>query len=251
MSFEIREAAAHQVSLTSAILLYGASRQYSSSRYADFATMHPVQTNDSGAAVIGAGQPLDQRSLLALTMELSGHARIRHGLLSPDILSLGMNHVMWWVPPATRSVFFSTRGKDTVGERSGKTPHPGLIFLAQDRGLSIFAVKGKDRPVANTALYHAPYFNVWDTAKVCTGSTPLPEESIVGTMQAWQSGFFGSNFSHTNHAKVVRYEGGAHAFWTDMLDGTFKTFPTKVLVLRRKETVGKLIEQIEAGPRDE
>jgi hypothetical protein len=45
----------------------------------------------------------------------------------------------------------------------------------------------------------------------------------------------------------VCYDGGAHRFWTDLLDGKFKTFPTKTLVLRRKETVGALIEQIESG----
>jgi PRTRC genetic system protein B len=184
---------------------------------------------------------------MKLTMALSGHNRVRHGLLPHEVLSIGLSHVMWWMPPTTRTVFFDTHGENTVGKRSGKTPHPGLIFLVKDRSLSIFAVKGKTRPVASTRLYHAPYFNVWDNAKVCTGSTPLPEDAVIDTMRVWEEGFFRSNFSHTNHTKSVCYDGGAHRFWTDLLDGKFKTFPTKTLVLRRKETVGALIEQIESG----
>lgn len=247
MSFSIREESPHQVDVSSAILIYGASAPYRSGGSADFATKHPVLTKEGGVIEIGAGEPLDQHGVLELTMQLSGHSCIRHGLLPPNILSIGLNHVAWHVPPTTRTVFFKTTGEGTVGTRSGRTPHPGLVFLAINRCLFLFAVKGGERPDAKTPLYVAPYLNCWESGQVCTGSTPLPDESVIATMKAWEDGFFLSNFSHTNHQRTVRYEGGAHKFWSDMLDGKFRAFPQKVLVLRRKQTVGSLIERIEAG----
>lgn len=251
MSYQISEAAPHEVTLGAAILLYGAKSEHSSGLRPDFATVHPVERDGDGAARIGPGRPVDKRAVLDMAMGLAGRARIRHGLLPATVLSLGMDYVLWWIPPACRTVFFDAKGEGEVGKRAGKTPHPGLVFLARERRLYAFAVKGRERPEAGAALHHAPYFNVWRSGEVCTGSTPLPEDSIVATMKAWEDGFFGSNFSHTNHERSVKYPGGAHAFWTDMLDGRHRTFPASALVRRGKETLGGLIEQIEGGAVDE
>lgn len=247
MSYEIREQVPHQVQLSAAILLYGKAQPYSSSLRADFATVHPVTTLDDGRPVIGAGAPIDQRNLAALAHDLAGRTRMGHGLLPPEVLSIGNDHIVWWLPPTRRAVFFQCDGKDQVGTRSGGVPTPGLVFVARSRQLFAYAVKGAARPEAGTALFHAPFLNIWASGQVCTGSTPLPDENVVATMKRWTDGFFGSSFTHTNHPRSVRFEGGAHAFWTAMLDGQFKTFPEKVLVRRAKESVGSLIGRIEEG----
>ena len=45
--------------------------------------------------------------------------------------------------------------------------------------------------------------------------------------------------------KLLRYRGGAYAFWRDMLDGAFTRFPERVLV-DAKTTLGQLLGEPEA-----
>ena len=46
-------------------------------------------------------------------------------------------------------------------------------------------------------------------------------------INAWNAAFLRSFFTHPNSkGKLVRYRGGAYAFWRDMLDGKFKPFPS-------------------------
>ena len=48
-------------------------------------------------------------------------------------------------------------------------------------------------------------------------------------MSHWERNFWASAFTQPNHAKVVNYKGGLHAFSNDLLDGKFRKFPERVL----------------------
>jgi PRTRC genetic system protein B len=247
MSFEISGAEAPSARLTGAILLYGASFHQAS-----YATVHPVeQAGPSAPPVIRPGRPVTQEALRGLAAGLVQANRRRNGLLPPEVLAVGDRFVVWWAPPAARSVYFDCRDTaKSIGQRSGKAWHPGLVFAALDRSLRVYAVTGGGRPDETTRLYNAPYFNTYRDGAVCTGSMPLPDASVAESIAEWVRGFFGSNFSHTNHERTVRYRGGAHAFWKAMLDGKFAQFPEAVLVpCQAHKTVAALIAAMDAAER--
>lgn len=247
MTFSINEETPPCADITHALLLYGGKDSlYSSMLSAKYATLHRVNIASSGEKTVHAGEPLDHCNLMTFAAALAGHARIGFGLLPPEVLSVGINHVMWWLPPSRRSVFFTTHD-EIIGERSGVTPQPGLVFLTHSRRLWVYAVAGTERPGNDTLLHHAPYLNVWVSGEVCVGNTPLPGASIVSTIHAWEDGFFGSNFSHTNHDKVVKYRGGALRLWKALLDGKHDAFPEKALRKHHIGTLGRLVEVIERG----
>lgn len=243
MSFSIHHETAAPMNLNRAILLYG-SKYGGGSAYA---TVHDVALGPDKAPVIRPGSALSRDALAKIVSELSQHARRRHGLLPANALAVGSELVMWWVPPAYRTFYFQSGDKDGIGQRVGKGFHPGLIFVAGGHSMWVFAVKGHERPQQDTPLFHAPMMNIYDDGKLCTGSMPLPNESTAVSIAAWTEAFFASAFTHPNHPKALKYKGGLHAFWRDMLDGKFDSFPEQVLLPMDGATVGKLADRIEGG----
>lgn len=247
MSFEVHDLDAQSVKLQSAILLYGSTKTYGNLRYA---TIHPVDSAGRDAPpVIRAGRPLDGRSLQSVCADLMESARVRSGVLPATVLSVGLEHVVWWSPPGRRTYFFNTSvaddGRVYVGQRNGMALTPGLVFVAKRQQMMVFAVQGDERPDADTRLCHAPLMNVYEDGKVCTGSMPLPDTTVAASIAKWEEAFWNSNFTHPNHAKPVSYTGGLHAFSLALLDGRFRKFPQRVLRPIKGLTLGTLVDQLD------
>lgn len=230
----------HDVTLSRALLLYAGVNG------AHYATVHAVaEEPKTGRPVIGAGRPLDRRALVDALIQLDRNAAPKAEFLSSNVLGVTSAAITWWCPPASRRVFFDC---PKVGKRSAVVPHPGLVFQASAQGFCVFAVKGTDRPVEGTALFEPPYFNTWDKGRICIGSANVPRRIEVSAIKGWEDGFFNSAFTHPNAGgKRVTYRGGFHAFWTDMLDGKFQTFPARVLVRMNELTAGALVNGRNGG----
>ncbi|AOZ04219.1 hypothetical protein BKK81_33015 (plasmid) [Cupriavidus sp. USMAHM13] len=214
----------HDVALQGAILLYGP--QPGSFTYA---TAHTILTDgQSQRPVIGAGVPLNRRALIHAVKGLAAEALPKGEFLTPNVLSIGVEAVTWWCPPAVRRVFFDCK---ELGKRSAVVPHPGLVFQAGVRGFRVFSLQEDGRPLPGSALYEPPYFNTWDQGQICIGSAQVPKQIDVASVPGWEEAFFSSAFTHPNAGgKRVEYERGAFAFWQDMLDGVFPTYPKEVLI---------------------
>lgn len=247
--FGVSDNNAAGVQLQQAILLYGATSHSGSISYA---TIHPVDTAEGDASpVIRAGRPVDKVALREVVAGLLDASRVRSGVLPDNILSIGPDFVVWWERPCERTYYFDCRrgpeGSDaaSVGKRAGKGFVPGLVFVAKNQSMMVFAVKGSERPTLDTPLFHAPLMNVWVDGRVCTGSMPLPDSTMAESVATWSRSFWESNFSHPNHAKVVKYKGGIHAFTNDLLDGKFKKFPDRILQPIKGRTLGGLVDQLD------
>ena len=244
MSFELHDNSSEST-LNTAVLLYGGK-----SGGATFATIHPVLVNEDSAPVIGAGRPFDEKALKQLAFDLVSTMQVKSGILPSNVLSVGGNHIMWWSPPSRRTYFFNTRSNSenegvSVGKRCGEAFAPGLIFLVNDGGMSLFAVKGKARPDATTPLFHAPFMNVYESGELCTGSMKKPNSTLADSIAEWEQSFWDAAFSHPNHAKAVNYKGGLHALSIDLLDGKFSKFPSSVL-RSTKKTLQNVVDEIDA-----
>lgn len=216
--------------LQASVMLYG------NNNGASFATAHSVAFDDNGAPILLEGHPLTMdilNGMLAAVSKGAESKRAFNGYLPENTLAVGVGSIIWWLPSSDRSVSFACND-ELIGNSSGKTPHPSLVFGVSSNGdWSVFAIKGNKRPTPDTSLWQAPYFNVWSSGKICIGSTRVPSGATTEQIEGWNKSFFASNFSHPNvHApqKLVNHKGGSYQFWRDMLDGSFKKFPERVLV---------------------
>ncbi len=226
---------AEAVNLKHAILLYET-----------FATVHDVELKGGKQPVIKPGELATKEGLISALRALLPETERGTGLLAENILATGVDHMVWWVKPATREVWFSC--KDIGGERHAPVPNPGLVMVVSKSGWHVFAVKGKDRPTPETELFQVPYFNVWAGGKICTGTARTPQGADAKKPKAWEDAFFQSFFTHPNiHApqKLVA-KGGAFKFWKDMLDGRYQRFPEGMLVAT-KQTMQSMYNTLVMG----
>ncbi len=202
------------------------------------ATVHQVEDVD-GEPVILAGQAMTPRAAIRLARALV--KGIAHGGFLPEtVLYMDGDLLLWWVPPARRHIMFRAPELGAP-ERGDVVPHPGLIFAASSSMWKVWAVKGKARPTLQTALCKAPYFNVWEGGDICRGNVQVPDGTTAEKIDAWNAAFLQSFFTHPNGKdKLMHYRGGAYAFWRNMLDGRFKTFPERVLI-DTQTTLGQLL----------
>lgn len=212
------------------------------------ATVHEV-LNVDGAPVIGVGRAMTAhaaRELSAALLQRAAHG----GFLPETVLYLHGDLLLWWVPPARRHIAFRVDCDHADGfggsERGEVVPQPGLIVAASSRTWRVWAVKGRRRPTPQTPLWQAPYFNVDAQGRICQGNAPVPEGTTIEKIACWNDAFLRSYFTHPNVAgKLLRYRGGAYAFWRDMLDGRFTRFPERVLV-DVGTTLGAMLDKPEA-----
>jgi PRTRC genetic system protein B len=230
--FQIRTQSDGILRLDQAVLIYrGASDRA-------LATVHPIEEID-GEPVIMAGRAMTPRAAIQLACALS--KTVAHGGFLPEtVLYMDGDVLLWWLPPARRRVAFRAPELGAP-ERGEIVPHPGLVFAASSQVWKVWAVKGRARPTLDSVLFQAPYFNVWEGGNICRGNVRVPDGTTAERIEAWNTAFLGSFFTHPNvQGKLVHYRGGAYAFWRDMLDGKFRRFPERVLV-EAKTTLGKLL----------
>jgi len=216
-------------SLTQAILLYGS-----------FATVHEIGTQ-KGQPVILPGTLATKEGVVAALRSILPKEERGTGLIPETLLASGVGHLIWWIPPSTRTLWF--KSESVGGERSASVPLPGLVMLTVANQWMVFAVKGKGRPRPDTKLYQAPFFNVWERGRICQGTARVPEGDSKLNPQCWEEAFFRSYFTHPNiHTRNGLVKGSASEFWKDMLDGKYTKFPEQKLV-KGDFTLGSLYYQ--------
>jgi PRTRC genetic system protein B len=103
---------------------------------------------------------------------------------------------VWYTTPMERQLFF----KDDLGIPSGIAKVPAMLWKGSRDTLTVFALKGNRKPVLDSSLYHAPYFNIHPDGRVCMGSVKLAIEDdtfLEDFIGLWESYFFNSYFSLT------------------------------------------------------
>lgn len=218
--------------LTQAILVYSKEgpSNFSSRSDALYATLHPVENFGTEAKPnfqLAAGRPLTREALLAMFEELAKKHSLNTDILPENVLSISADHMVWWLPAGERNVFFNT---NELGKRSAKVPHPALMFAVAKGQWYVFALAANARPTAETVLQFAPYFNVYDSCAICTGSARVPRGISASATGEWEKAFFDSEFTHINGSqKKATHPRGEYALWKELLDGFYKMFPVEYL----------------------
>ena len=185
--------------------------------------------HDGDVARLAEGQLMTPQMLIDL---IAGLGRsVPAEILPARVLVRTAETIVWWARASERSMFFSDSAADpALKDLNGKVyPHPPLQFKARGSHLWVRALAKDQRPVAETKLYLAPYWNCYDNGVCCTGSMKIPQEKSVAAIDLWEQSFFRSEFTHASGVrKHVRFRGGFLAMWQSLAGQ--KAFPSKYLV---------------------
>ena len=216
-----------QSRLTNAILFYGGMPHKP-----NVATLHEIQ-EVQGAPTCLPGRLMTRRDLSQLMGSLGKQVKQSSRWIETTDLVQSSAHMVWWTPPTTRAMFFQTSSSSaTQFSGNGLVSIPGLIWAVLNRELFVWAVKGQQRPTPDDDLYQAPFFNVWGSGRVCTGSAELPSGDKAKVTQQWVDAFFNSRFTHPNFKQKDRLILGMEPgkFWKAQLTKPSKSFPERRLV---------------------
>ncbi|WP_234734775.1 PRTRC system protein B [Tellurirhabdus bombi] len=179
--------------------------------------------------------PLSQKEASKLAKSLANSAEKKQkdaflqaeGLYPENVLHINQREgfAIWYTPTQEQPLFFV----DGLTIPNGKANIPALLWKASKTQLTLFALKQNSRPKLTTKLYYAPFFNIDSSGVVCMGTVKrdITESiSLEKFIEAWQSYFFNSYFSHSLNTELVK--GNIIHVWKELVD-TNKPFPTSVL----------------------
>lgn len=208
---------------------------------ASFASVHAVEHGPSGAA-LAPGTLLDEQTLADVVKNLTGARGL--DFLSDRVLAYAPGlGLAWWTPASERPLFFRT---DNFGGASHDPflnervnghayPIPPLVFVVRGRGLHLYALADDRRPTPETPLYRAPFYNLYESGNVCTGSMPAPNGVTPANINAYERAYFGSNFSHPNAAPLLAPRAWRGSYGEAWLEArALGRFPREWLVDQKK-----------------
>jgi PRTRC genetic system protein B len=210
----------HRFELREALLVYRES-------HASFITRHDVTASKDAPPTLGPAQPLTVAFIESLIRSLGGS--IQAEVLPANILAKTDRMVAWWTASGRHRMFYeNSEGK--ASELNGLVfPQPPLVWRVSNGELNIRALGENKRPESSTKLAVAPFWNLSDDGRVCTGTMRRPESASVAAISAWERGFYESAFTHANVGRLTRHAGGFEGLWTG-LAGKRKRFPLDSLI---------------------
>jgi len=211
----------HRFELREALLVYHGNRT-------TFITKHEVTPQQNAAPTLGPAQPLTVAFIESLVRSLGGGAAAE--VFPENILAKSDRMIAWWTPAQRRQMFYQhSEGK--AADLNGRIfPQPPLVWRVADGQLRIRALAENKRPVAETKLAVAPYWNLSDNGAVCLGSMRRPESASVAVISDWERGFYESAFTHANVGRLTRHTGGFEGLWSS-LTGKRRLFPSETLIV--------------------
>lgn len=211
----------HRFELHEALLVYR-------DRQSSFITRHDVQTQKSGPPMLGPAQPLTLAFVESLMRSLGGSVAAE--VLPENVLAKGDRLIAWWTPEQRRQMFYENAEGKAADLNGQIFPQPPLVWKVANGELSVRALIKNKRPQASTTLAVAPFWNLSDDGRVCTGTMRRPESATAATIPAWERGFYESAFTHANVGRLSRHEGGFDGLWTG-LAGRRRRFPLQTLIV--------------------
>jgi PRTRC genetic system protein B len=224
----------HHFVLRNALLIY-------QSNDAAFVTRHDVKNAKEDQPTLGPAQALTLDFLKTLMEGLGRKADIT--VLPENVLAHTDEMVAWWTPATHRPMFFEDADRKMAAISARIFPHPPLVLVVNRQSLFVRALAESRRPAADTPVFAAPYWNVYDTGNVCLGSMRTPENADLSSIEAWERGFFESAFTHASGAvRLTTHKKGFEGMWKELV-GSIKPFPAQYLV-PTKETLQQYLKRI-------
>lgn len=105
---------------------------------------------------------------------------------------------------------------------------PPLVLIKRGQSdLRVFALQKNSRPLPSTPLFFAPFYNLDQNGKMCTGTLRDATRKEQEVCAFWERFFFQSAFTHAGVGRLVRK--GSYVKLVETM-AKAETFPSKQLV---------------------
>lgn len=180
--------------------------------------------------------PLSQEECSQLAEVLQSSTQLKTTFLQPkgimpeNVLYLNpasTGHAIWYTKTQAVDLFF----KKELGIDSGKAIVPAMVWKASKNGIAVYAIKDKGRPKADTRLYDAPFFNIYEDGSVCMGTVDIRFDAhcaLEDFIRQWQLYFWSSKFSHIIDGRLSPIDGNIVQLWKEQVN-TGRPFPNEIL----------------------
>lgn len=220
----------HRFELREALLVYGDHQR-------SFVTRHQVTLNKNAPPTLEPAQPLTLGFVESLVRSLSGAPTAE--IFPENVLARVDDMIVWWTRACRRQMFYEN-SEQKAAKLNGRTfPQPPLVWRVRDGDLKIRALAENKRPGARTNLAVAPFWNLSDDGRVCTGTMRRPDHATVAAILEWERGFYESAFSHANVGRLTRHAGGFEGLWSELADKR-APFPSTTLI-RLPQTLAEFV----------
>jgi PRTRC genetic system protein B len=190
-----------------------------------FASLHQIKHGETGIPYLAPGEALTTAFLRTLALGLG--AQVKPEILPDNVLARTPDVLVWWSRPRQRVMLFGGVNEQARKLNGLVFPHPALIFKVADRDLFVRAVATNARPVPETPLKTAPYWNT--DCRVCPGSMRVPDNVDVASIPQWEDAFFQSDFTHAAGAlRLTNHPDGFIGLWLTLAGR--KRFPVRYLI---------------------
>lgn len=189
-----------------------------------------LERRDIINGTMGAGIPMTKKCLIdimnAIALDNDRSDFGVHGIIPNNLLyadcTPGRMKLVWYNPPQIRQLYFNR----DLGIADGKMCVPGLLYIASECSLKLYAFKGRKPKMK---LYRAPFMNVSDQS-VCLGNAKVQRPTNVtytNLIAYWEEMFWRSEFSHILGENPI---DGNLSTLTKHLIETGERFPNEVLL---------------------
>jgi PRTRC genetic system protein B len=138
--------------------------------------------------------------------------------------------IVWWTPARRRQMFYENSEGKAAKLNGCIFPQPPLVWRVSNGELNIRALTESKRPDSSMKVAVAPFWNLSDDGRVCTGTMRRPDSASVASIPAWERGFYESAFTHANVGRLTRHESGFDGLWSG-LTGKRQKFPVESLIV--------------------
>lgn len=220
----------HRFELREALLVYG-------DRQRSFVTRHAVILHEGAPPTLEPAQPLTRGFLESLVRSLHGGSCAE--VLAENVLAKNERMIAWWTPACRRQMFYEN-SEQRAAQLNGQTfPQPPLVWRVENGELKVRALAENRRPGASTSLAVAPFWNLSDDGRVCTGSMRRPDDATAASIPEWERGFYESAFTHANVGRLTRHPCGFEGLWNELADKRTR-FPIASLI-RLPQTLAQFV----------
>lgn len=200
-------------------------------------TRHDVTLQKDTPPCLGPAQPLTLSFVESLVRSLSGTSNAE--VLPENVLAKGDRMIAWWTPACRRQMFYESPAQDVSQFNGRRFQQPPLVWRVENGDLKIRALAENKRPKPESTMTVAPYWNLSEDGRVCTGSMRRPDSATVASIAEWERGFYESAFTHANVGRLTRHSGGFEGLWKE-LAAKRKGFPVATLI-RLPQTLAQFV----------
>ncbi|MCX5814884.1 MAG: PRTRC system protein B [Proteobacteria bacterium] len=183
-------------------------------------TQHPMDEH----GIIRSGSPLTRGTIRNIYRGLASGHDTKPCYLPPEIIAYVSGlFVMWWRPGDVRYLLFA----NNTGIKSGYSPVPPALFLANDQGLMVWALEENKRPLPETRLHHYPLFNIHSNGSCCMGNIRVPDKMNIEVTKEYEQLFFGGVCNNDLPPTLDKITG--KDLWNMLIRKKMKHFPMEYL----------------------